>query len=147
MVNVLPSSSSAVASLRVQPTGTKSQTLAAATPRSRAAPAPRFIPRWERSHRRNTVWFSDTCLTGVMSSCVPQNCYDKSVEWMRNNLEVVLGIAFAIAILLVSITNRNPTFLLPCATWGECRPAEHHSTKAQPLTSDSSTELWLILWF
>ncbi|TNM91508.1 tetraspanin-9 [Takifugu flavidus] len=29
------------------------------------------------------------------------NCYDKSVEWMRNNLEVVLGIAFAIAILLI----------------------------------------------
>lgn len=44
---------------------------------------------------------SAACLTCVMSF-VPQNCIDKSVEWMKKNLEVVLGIAFAIAILLVS---------------------------------------------
>ena len=38
-------------------------------------------------------------------SFVLQNCIDKSVEWMKDHLEVVLGIAFAIAALLVSPTS------------------------------------------
>lgn len=49
---------------------------------------------------------------------VPQNCYDKSVEWMKNNLEVVLGIAFGIAILLVSTAQEAERHV----------PAEHRPT-------------------
>lgn len=45
-----------------------------------------------------------------------QNCIDKTAEWMKSNLEVVLGVAFGIAILLVS-ARAPPSF--SCRHLGE----------------------------
>lgn len=45
----------------------------------------------------------------VCVSLVLQNCIDKTAEWMKSNLTVVLGVAFGIAILLVS-ARMPPSF-------------------------------------
>lgn len=49
---------------------------------------------------------SAACLTCVVF--VLQNCVDKSREWMKNNMAVVLGIAFGIAILMVRTPPVSP---------------------------------------